>query len=261
MDKNTNTIFVATLKKISGVYAPKDDKVIPDDYVVVSKEYGIPSGNIILDINTFVSNVKEACEFLTYSDLRSNIRSLNERISAEEDKESPDMGKLAWLTDCYSNLVNAFEKLPYVVDKGTTHSFKNPDIDRTGLYIAIAFAMTGSKSYSVKPAEKLLKKLKAVKIDDDNLKALAQELTDFINDKIDFRGHGELKNLHANIKVKNLVFLAQSVKKTWGKAGITTKDTPIERVFQQLLLDVFEQVFKLSAPKKEKKEREYTASI
>lgn len=257
------TITISTLKKVSGIFeASKPTEFIPDRYFATDKKFGIPEGSVVIYNTEFKSNFALACKFLIYSDLRSLVGSYSDKINSENEKDEPNTSRIAYFEASRDNLREAMKLLPYTDNDGY---FSEDVSNMPKLYQALAFSATGSKSYGIKNAMDFIKSVTDSGLDTKSIRTTKKVIEDFVNQSISFKDCTETKNVKASLndeKTVAIVKTAQATKKAWGKSGIKTSQPTAYAIYQQILLTVFEIVFKLSAPEKAgKKERSYVWEV
>lgn len=246
----TRIVEVETLKRTAGTYNSKEPETMTiDSYELTIKRFGIPTGAVVVDDESFITSFKTAVEYAIYTDWRNLYRSLTDKLVKEEEKtDRADFNRIHWLNECKASLYEAIGSLTYVNESTFTG---NTSFD--SLYLWLAFAATGAKCFELEAETRLMfKRFESLDYNQNNMKQVKGELNDWLNSFIDFKAVEAVKNRVIKLndaQAGNIFMLIKTESRKWNERGIESRKMKPYAVFQQVLLTVFGDVLKLEIVK------------
>ena len=209
-------------------------------YEVAEREFLTPSGSVVLDADKLERKVSNALDHIYYAELADTVRKATDRVETLEKSDNCSRDDMEKAVANLSELKKKISAYPALT------------VEYDDFSMLLAGVITASKVISVKLASDMLT---ALRTDADlvNTSEVKKVVVDYVNRTIRLNECDYVKPYDASglniAKVENLRKIATISTRKWTAKGITSKSENDRKVWQQVMLTIFEECFRLAVVK------------
>ena len=232
----------------NNIFSVRVLKAEADTFVVTQKDYALPEGGIVADASAFKKALVPAYEYMYSTELAEAVKKAAEALRKREQQ----------LDDCKCNVEDveaAEEKLRIAKERYAIYPTVPVCDDDFALFVV--GVITASQLVNIDKASKMINHLRMEESYD--AAACKRDIVAYINDCFNLRTEARdyvkpydcASGLNLK-KVENLRKVAQAETLKWTSTGIEGRRTNDRKVWQQVMLTILRDAFRLEVYKEAK---------